>query len=654
MKRLAVAAVVLALLALLGAWAPAAAQQRASAGLALASQTAWVGESGVFTMRLDVTRVRRPQQLELAVVVHRAVTSRSQFARTIDGALLRGVVERRVLPFSTLRFDAAGAVQVPVDAEALRPGVYPVAVTLTDTGTDRTVASLVTHLVRVSSEPAQHPLNVAWVQPYGAHPALGPDGEVRLADDDLDNLRIVAAQLGRRIRLTVTPTPETVAALETIDEGATVTALAELLGGHQVLSMPYVDIEPSALVAAGREEDLRTQRVEGDAALDRTLALRIDDRTWSATGPVTRGVLRALHELGITRVVLDEETLEPLPAAATNGLTLTRPFALRATASARLDAVAVDPGLVGHLDDGDEVLGAHHLLADLAVLHADLPGVTRGVVIRPPVDWRPAEAVLATVLESLATAPMLQAVTIGELFDTVEPLASDGDTVVRELADGDVPSLGYAPTDLDRARAAIGGLGSLLVDPADADLALLDRLLLVAQSRQLSSSDRSQYISAVNDRVRTATANVRVLGERTYRLTAREGAIPLSLVNDNDFDVHVDIALTSDKLSFTGSEREGELVIRSRVLEAKRTTTEIIPVKARTSGQFRLQVSLRSPDGRLELAATGYTITSTVASGVGILLSVGAGTFLLLWWARHWRTGRRGRHGGAPQEAPPA
>lgn len=332
MKRLAVAAVVLALLALLGAWAPAAAQQRASAGLALASQTAWVGESGVFTMRLDVTRVRRPQQLELAVVVHRAVTSRSQFARTIDGALLGGVVERRVLPFSTLRFDAAGAVQVPVDAEALRPGVYPVAVTLTDTGTDRTVASLVTHLVRVSSEPAQHPLNVAWVQPYGAHPALGPDGEVRLADDDLDNLRIVAAQLGRRIRLTVTPTPETVAALETIDEGATVTALAELLGGHQVLSMPYVDIEPSALVAAGREEDLRTQRVEGDAALDRTLALRIDDRTWSATGPVTRGVLRALHELGITRVVLDEETLEPLPTASTPGSSATSTTATRCSA----------------------------------------------------------------------------------------------------------------------------------------------------------------------------------------------------------------------------------------------------------------------------------------------------------------------------------
>ena len=33
-----------------------------------------------------------------------------------------------------------------------------------------------------------------------------------------------------------------------------------------------------------------------------------------------------------------------------------------------------------------------------------------------------------------------------------------------------------------------------------------------------------------------------------------------------------------------------------------------------------------------------------VFSGVGIILSIGAGLFLLAWWAKHWRTARRARH----------
>ena len=79
------------------------------------------------------------------------------------------------------------------------------------------------------------------------------------------------------------------------------------------------------------------------------------------------------------------------------------------------------------------------------------------------------------------------------------------------------------------------------------------------------------------------------------------------------------------------------------MLDANRTTTQAIPVKARTSGAFQLTVRLRSPDGQLSLGATRFTVTSTVASGVGLLLSIGAGLFLALWWGSHWRTVRRAR-----------
>jgi len=34
-------------------------------------------------------------------------------------------------------------------------------------------------------------------------------------------------------------------------------------------------------------------------------------------------------------------------------------------------------------------------------------------------------------------------------------------------------------------------------------------------------------------------------------------------------------------------------------------------------------------------------VRSTAVSGVGLVLSIGAGLFLVVWWARHWHRTRR-------------
>ena len=68
-----------------------------------------------------------------------------------------------------------------------------------------------------------------------------------------------------------------------------------------------------------------------------------------------------------------------------------------------------------------------------------------------------------------------------------------------------------------------------------------------------------------------------------------------------------------------------------------------MPVKVRTSGRFAVQATLLDAEGSAELFRASYTVTSTVTSGIGILLSAGAALFLLLWWGSHWRTVRRDR-----------
>ena len=202
--------------------APAFAQE-SSARLSLASQTAWM-RTDSFTVRLDIDPVRRRRDLALVISVHRAVTSRSQFVRTATGDLLGSRIYRDAVPLETLRVDAGGATPITLVLPGLRTGVYPVQIQLVDDGD--AIASLVTHIVRVPSEPAEVPLAVAWVQPYAAPPALRPDGTVDLPEGELDQLRTVAAQLDGRTPLTVEPDPETIAALATSDAGRTVEALA--------------------------------------------------------------------------------------------------------------------------------------------------------------------------------------------------------------------------------------------------------------------------------------------------------------------------------------------------------------------------------------------------------------------------------------------
>ena len=52
-------------------------------------------------------------------------------------------------------------------------------------------------------------------------------------------------------------------------------------------------------------------------------------------------------------------------------------------------------------------------------------------------------------------------------------------------------------------------------------------------------------------------------------------------------------------------------------------------------------MKVTSPDGRCSIATERLTVRSTAVSGVGFVLSVGAGLFLVGWWIHHLRGERR-------------
>ena len=618
--------------------------------ISLASQTPWVDSGGSYSVRVDIANVRHPEALELSVTLHQAVTSRSQFTRTLDGDLLGEVLWRGpIVPLAGAELDRGGAIPVTIDLrgpdepyepgrpELPRPGVHPVHVELRDTGTGEVLDAFTTHLVRSRDDDAVA-LAVAWLQPLGAAPALQPDGSVDLDEAVRRQLSLTTRALGRDpLAVTLEPTPETVDALGALEPDL-VADLRAAIGGAQVVAGPYVDVDAAALVAASLEEELAAQRRRGSATLASVLGRTVDPATAVAdAADVAPGTLA-----GIERLVAPEETFTPLERP----LTLANPFAVRTDDDRVIEAAAIDPGLSAHFANDDQVLGASHLLADLAVLAYDSPGLTRGVVVRPPSDWTASADFLVPALEGLGRGPVVRPVTLDQLFDDVPPASAAGTELVRTVRPY-APAAGLPGAELREVRQDLASLSTMA---GGEGVAAIERLLLVAAADDLADDRRREYLEGARRGVDALLGRVGILSSGSFRLTAREAAIPLTVVNDLDATMQVWLVLESDKLDFVDAEpgTTGSAAIPLALQPGN--TPVVVPVAARTSGDFPLLITLRSPDGRLEVASARLTVRSTFLSGVGIALSAGAGLFLCVWWARHWRTARRARRLVAPAE----
>lgn len=622
----------------------------AAGSVSLVSQTSWVGPGGELSLGLAVDSAgQADRDLEIAVSVFQPVTSRSNFVQTLAGKGLGAII---MSGFTAARLDElergpGGAFSVrlfvqdpaqPRDRARLllqRSGVYPVEVALRRTGATAIVSRFTTHLVYLAA-PAEQKLQVALVLPASAPPALQPTGVVRVGSSAASRLAALARALDARpeVRVTIDPNPETLLALASgdADQRATVETLRSVASRDQVLSAPFVPVAVAAFDRLDRE--LTAQLARGDEVLSTTLGVRTSARTRVVQGPVDAATLARLRDQQANRLVVPEAALTPISTRVTP----TQPFELGDRQGSRPVAAAADAGLGRHFRGGrDQVLAAHQLLADLAVLYLDAPGTTaRGVVAVAAHGWTPTTAFLDATLAGLATSPVVQPVTLDQFFESV-PAATSGrrnQPLVRTLAPGQVSSASLPDTVIREARERIESLGGVM-DDGNPLFQQLEDLLLVSQSSALRGRQRTTYLNGINERITAETAQFQVARNGGVTLTARRGRIPITITSTAAYPARVVVQLSSTKLAFPDG--------RSATFELdRRNTTARFLVEARTSGAFPLEVTVRSPDGKLILHQSRVTVRSTSASGVGMVLSVSAAMFLIIWWARHIVRTRRG------------
>lgn len=641
---------------------PAAAQP--APAVSLVSQSAFVGPGGTWTLRLRLDPSVVGAATRVVVTPFRAVGSRSEFVLTLgDRIVARPVAGSVAVP--TESADENRLLSVALDLQdptqprdparldlGTRDGVFPVRVVV-QRGDGSLVDRFVTHLVYLAEERVGAKLGVALVVPVEAE--AEPDDpaatEARLA--------ALVSTLARHpdAAYTLAPRPHTLTRLD----GATLASLAQVAAGRQVLGETYVDVEPSVLVGLGLETELDRQVQAGTETLTELLGTTPDTTTMVGRagagdpGLDQRGLV-SMHQRGVQRVVVAEADL----MAIDQRLSTSRPFLLPISPDDSADlgtipAALGDAGLSAHFDNTrNPALAAHQLLADLAVLYMDEPGTDRRtVVVMPGRDSEVSPRLLDPFLEVLADHPVLEPVLVSSVFESNPlDLTRSGDPLTRRLVapapEGAlVDELAAVADDLRRGRDELASLGAVVGEDA-LTIALGDetsRPLLVAQARGLEPAQRREHLERVSDAVRSHLDLIRMPSSQSITITAREAEIPLTLQNSTGGTVRVVLRMASDKLDFPlGRSREVELT--------RLNTTERVPVVARTSGAFPLDVTLESPDGRLVIGQARITVNSTATSELGLVISAGAAGFLALWWGRQlFRERRRGRFGRSRDQA---
>jgi len=610
---------------------PAGAQ--AAPAISLVGQTTWVHPGEQFDVRAQVTGA--PAGSFIRLVVHKAPTSRDSFRHTLDGelgaVLPQGTIRQPLaeLPAGPGSTVTAGFVAGRGGLALPGRGVYPVEVQLL--GPDGSALDgFVTYLTFLTDTDEFPPLSVAVVVDIAAPLALQPDGSWSLANEAVDRAQertdLLADTPG--VALTVAPQPETIEALalDGTQGEAEVESLRADAAARRPLARPYVDVDLAALQRAGLIGEANAQAEGGANIIRGRLATEPVGGVWLSGETLGGEAARLAVQLGLNRVLVP-------PTAIGGGGDEVPTVPVRLGENGPL-AMVSDPELASHFTDGSGVLGAHRFVAELTIEWLEAPANPRAVVVHLPPDAQLDPAAAAVALNALQDGQAVQAVPLDQIFGSVPP-GGDGPTTVTPAPHEVTDDLRPIAGSLGSAHARVNGLGGLVEDPLLASS--LQQSLLASTGTDTPDDQRHAYVDRVNTALGTVTGAVTLPDQFRITLTSRSSTIPVSLDNQTNQKLTVRLTLDSDQLEFP----EGRVL--NPTLDPGTTRLEV-PVRVRTSGAFTMDVTVTSPDGSIVLDTSTFDVRSTAISGVGLVLSIGAGVFLLVWWARHWRSARRSRH----------
>ena len=223
------------------------------------------------------------------------------------------------------------------------------------------------------------------------------------------------------------------------------------------------------------------------------------------------------------------------------------------------------------------MLAAHQLLAELAQVYFEGGNtqLVRGVVAVPPTSWVADPTFIKTLLAGLAQNPVVQAVTVSGLFQSLPgPVACraqgcklSGGHDGRGGAAGHRHQHPAHPTHQLRRRRPVGPTG-----PLPDQRASPGRSVAILRPRQ-----QAGVVQRTGLAIGAQLGQLSVAGDKSFTLTARNGNIPVTIASNAGYPVKGTLTLTSDKLTFSGGATHHSLSVSL----AKSTNNYYVPVQAR-------------------------------------------------------------------------
>lgn len=655
------AATVMATLPLLLAGPPAGAASPLQPSIQLLGQTPWLVGKGIFGFRVSVALAGPGDRLE--VTVFDQLITRTAFDAAAAGHVFDGYFYQQALPLSALPADRAGGadVDLPINQPpAAGPGlpavpigetgVFPVQLTLVDSKGATKGTPLTTFIVftqQTVSAGQLHPLAAAVVIPYRSSSYIEPP-----SPGEADRLDRLASVLNDDVSVPVSllASPATIDALSAGGAAGSATdrrAVANLAGvaGGPVQILPSTYSQASLADLSELPGEVDHQLDAGTRALTAALGTNPVQGTWAVDGPLDSSTVAELADRHVTRVIVPNSDLTALPNEVTT--TFARSTWL-ASGGQQIQVVAADPTLTADFTrDEPPVLAANQLLAEMAMIYTETPGIIdRGVAVMPPADWSASPDFLATLLAGLDGNPLVRAVTASGLFGAVgDP---QGTRYLQNPAGNASTPPGWS--GIAPARSAIDRMRAVLPSEST-EVAAADRDLLLAESADITAAQRAALLAAVARITGRVEHAVTLPPSTTITLTSTRGAVPITILTAGNLHPTIELVLTSQRLIFRAfSPPSGTCTVLSEVREIctlsikNQNTTLKVPVETRTSGVFPIDVYLYppgSPNGSRWLAHDQDTVRSTAVSGVALFLIGGALLALVLWWGRDLRRGRR-------------
>jgi hypothetical protein len=598
--------------------------------LGLVEQSTWVEPGGNFRMTLGVEGDTGsiPDDASVSAIVYPRLLNRRAFSDTLVGEVGTSPYSIPVTePVEALEGDRAGQLEVAFDsgpegASLTEHGVYPLELRLTAPDGE-VLGSLLTHLL-LQPEVEFAPLDVGVVVEMGGPPAQQPDESIDLSDEQLTNLSDRTDLLrATDQRLSVAPVPETLDSLDRLDEPGSDELLEDMgsvLAEHQLLARPYVDVDLETWVDASLVTEVSSQADQGAEVFRDLFGIEPVPDVWLTGGTVGAAEAATWRELGMAQAILPSGAVAEVRGVEDSITPL-------------VDLPDGPPGfvsddvLVERLVNADDPIAQQRFIAELAMIWFERPGESRAVMLRLPSSAQLDPDAVAETLDMMG--PSLSLRTVTDLFAEHGPTEERHPTPVTLTPKEGSEDLSWMPQRLQGAKHTMASLSGIL---SPDELAALQRSLLIAPGAQ--TDNRRAYIDRVDDAAGSIAEAIHAPDTFRITLTDREGVIPLTITNELDEAVPVRVQLSSNQLEFLdGNEIEVEVPPGSERFDVR--------VQTRTSGAFPLHITLTSLDGEVILDQTTFDVRSTAISGVGLLLSIGAGLFLVLWWFRHWRRSRR-------------